>query len=440
MARTMSSSAPKWPRVPRMDGSMDRFLDQRDLASRPRAKSYGPAETLGVATAPAFGHAPRFTFGGGVSRMSDFEPRRAELARMASSGRIMVPANKEAPPARRPRPARGFGSAPRLALRGGAFELPISPGPAAYDVPRNLEPAPDWAHASLMQWGVRTAQRSQVINYTATDAGPGERMAEHLFDLASTPCALFGERLKEHAQDYVPEPGTYPLPTSVGVGPAFSVGPGPRANLEAGVGARSPGHVYDPYTQQAPRQPPRDTFGSSIRLHVADVVNPDYPPGPGSHQVRKDASAKDTPSAAWPKDQKLKKVSGMGPVGYPSPGDYWPSPPKTRASAIHLPLTPYFEDKPGPGEYSPDIRFSKEVAPAWAPMSGRTDPRRSPFEKRNGNEEFSAALLRRAAEAATEMAQTQGTVQLDRLAFVPAGPKWSMTVRRATKELGPQTL
>merc|ERR1712039_883062 len=89
---------------------------------------------------------------------------------------------------------------------------------------------------------------------------------------------------------------------------------------------------------------------------------------------------------------------------------------------------------PGPADYEPSVHLCNEAPAAWATLSSRTAPRKSPFEVggNSGRDKASDALLRRAAAAAAEAAEKEGygDPHAARLAFAASGPKYSMYARR----------
>merc|ERR1740121_822866 len=101
--------------------------------------------------------------------------------------------------------------------------------------------------------------------------------------------------------------------------------------------ARSPGPAhYRPSDNEVVAHQKHAVFGTSERRHDSDDVDPDEPPGPGTHKVRKDPKPTDKPSAGLPKGEK-GKLTGLGPIGYPSPGEYQPKLPKAGSKTIHVP-------------------------------------------------------------------------------------------------------
>merc|ERR1719215_860186 len=111
------------------------------------------------------------------------------------------------------------------------MDLPVSPGPAAYEVPRVADPVPEWGSSSLMTWGLRTEDRPDMKNASWSDVGPGDHIADHPFK-ASRPSCIFGHPLRKPTRDNYPDPGAYDLQGSIGDGPSYSVGPGQRTHFQ----------------------------------------------------------------------------------------------------------------------------------------------------------------------------------------------------------------
>lgn len=425
-------------KAPRFEGSMDRFLAPRERVGHPRAKSYQPAETIGEATVPAYNKAPRYSFGGGKSRMSEQDDRREQLAQLAiASAEEKMKAMGLKPQqahgrAQRQRSApqlsRGFGSQVRLRHQGGAMQLPITPGPSAYEVPRDCDPVPLWSTTAQRPWGKRTAERPELRNPTATDVAPGEHTADHPFQ-ASRPSPIFGHPLTKLTRDNFPDPAAYELPSSIGAGVAYSMAPSLRTER---VESQAPGPGrYDPRNGVTDPHSFHATFGSVERRHASDEIDPDEPPGPGAHSVRRDLKVSDQPGARFGRDMKLKTFPGMGPVGFPGPGNYTLPNPTGRAAGLHDNLPRSVELRPGPGEYDPDDTVGKQAAPACGAML-RTAPRRTGFGQETSSvERVSEAMLRRCAAEVAQAAEEAGyhSKKEDKIAFVPSGPKFSFTGR-----------
>eukprot|EP00930_Biecheleria_cincta_P039392 TRINITY_DN27090_c0_g1_i1.p1 TRINITY_DN27090_c0_g1~~TRINITY_DN27090_c0_g1_i1.p1 ORF type:complete len:583 (-),score=71.20 TRINITY_DN27090_c0_g1_i1:113-1861(-) len=419
--------------VPRLEGSKDRFLDPREHAKSPRAKSYGPAQTIAEGTAPCFPHSPKFSFGGGNSRAPDSEPaiQPTVKPRNESNGATAALANRRS---KRKVMCRGFGSAPRCQVKGGPMELPISPGPAVYDLTRECDKVPEWSSKSRIPWGHRTGSRSTLINPTASDAGPGEYTADHPFQSSAPPPKILHvfKGIPDSRRDY-PAAGTYEVRKDIGADKKFqySFGTGSRPNMFKGT--CSPGHVYDPTLKGVDPEPRSASWGTAERRHISDTVDPDEPPGPGAHTIRREYKATDKPSAGLPRDEKqFRKMGGMGPLGFPGPGDYAiPSDRLGKPVGLHLPLKEYRENYPAGTDYDPSFALTNPTPLEPRPMH-RTAPRKSPFDvAESGSSGAAEALLKRA------LAQVGGdAVKPDKDAmpkFASSTPKWSFSPKRPPK-------
>merc|ERR1712217_366466 len=228
-----------------------------------------------------------------------------------------------------------------------------------------------------------------------------------------------------------PGAGTYEIPTSMGTASSYSIGNGQRSQFGED-GGKSPGPAhYMPSDCGITAHEKAAVFGSCERRHECEDVDPDEPPGPGTHKLK---SALSTRSPGLPTAAKGKTVVGMGPVGYPSPGDYCVDVPRKAGKTIHLPCPRQPEIIPGPTDYDPSVHLGHEAAPEPGPIAPRTAPRKSPFDMGNssGRDKASDAILRRAAAAAAEAAEREGygDPHAARLAFAASGPKYSMYARR----------
>lgn len=415
-------------KAPRMEGSHDRMLSPRQRTGHPRAKSYQPAEGLGHGTSAHFWHAPRYSFGGGKIRVAEEPPSPDKKSKM---GQTLKPSEMWVQPRKRRQLSRGFGTEVRLRHRGGALDLPVSPGPAAYEVPRDADPVPVWAPSSLSPWGYRTAGRSEIVNPTATDAGPGEYTANHPFQVAA-PSPTFGLHVRELAKDNFPDPTAYDVPTSMGTGVAYGIGPGQRSKWSFGD-MPGPG-AYSPTLEGVDPHSYHTIFGTVERRHEADEVDPDEPPGPGAHMVRREPKASDKPSVGMPQADSRKYVVGMGPLGVPGPGHYKIELSEGKRMGVHFPLTRSPDKNPGPGEYNPSDHLQRQAAPTPNPLH-YTAPRKSPFgQEGSGTEKSSEAILRRCAMEVAKTAEEKGFGVKERkeksLAFAPSGPSHSFGARR----------
>lgn len=331
---------------------------------------------------------------------------------------------------------RGFGTEVRLRHRGGFQDLPISPGPAAYEVPRECDAMPQWGSQSLLPLGKRTGERSQLALKLSTDAGPGGYIEDHPFQ-AAAPSALFGLRLNVPVASNAnfPDPCAYDIPTKMGVAPAYSMGQR-GAPLERTPDG--PGPVYDPRMESVFPHTAGAVFGTVERRHECDEVDPDEPPGPGSYQLSRQYRASDKPSTGWPKAERKGARAMMGPMGVPGPGEYQ-LPQHSRGAAVSMggALPGKVEPSIGPGHYGiPSDHLCRQSAPGYRPLH-QTAIRQGPFGAAKGfGEKASEAVL---AECAMEVAKTAqamgfGTKKCDdTLTFKPVGPKYSMAPRRTDK-------
>lgn len=426
----------------RMDTTLDRFIDPPGFRSRtayPPAIAYAPAVILGEGTNPAFHRAPHFSFGGGASRTvekrKEDEGGRTHAQTAAARQRTLelIAERKEK---RKTVLARNFGSAPRLAVKGGALEMPFSPGPAAYELPRDGDPDAEWVQASKVPWGKRTGPRGTINDRSATDAGPGEHSAAHPFTGASKPSPIFGHRPHTKAPAVVPGPGAYPGVVLTRGGKPCTIGRGHRGSIADELVGRSPGPArYEVEDGRIQRQTFHATFGNVERRHFTEDVDPDEPPGPGAHKVRRDF-ASDATNVGLPKSEKMKTVPGMLPPWSPLPGAHSPKLPtkgrdsgKTMGMPLPLPA-PQPQKTPGPTDYNTDSLLVRDRAPEFASMAGRTAERRSEFDLSNSAQQADDQIQRVAAAVDKEMeAQGRGVKQRDEYAFVPGGPSISMAGR-----------
>mmetsp|Transcript_25359 Transcript_25359/g.45940 ORF Transcript_25359/g.45940 Transcript_25359/m.45940 type:complete len:585 (+) Transcript_25359:74-1828(+) len=422
--------------VTRFDGSSDRSLPTREHAAEPRAKSYQPARTIGESTAPILHHAPLWSFGGGKSRMADLEQtdvpvREKPKPQTADSKRALSLDNRKS---KRKQMSRGFGSQVRCQVRGGPMEiqLRVTPGPANYNLAREGDKIPDWSASSRIPWGNRSATRPQMINYTASDVGPGEYTADHPFHV-SRPTPKFGMAATDAPDSRKKYPGPkYDLGTTMGEGLKYGMGPGQRTKL--GGETPSPGPVYNPTLKGVDPNPRAAPWGSytSARAHPCDGVDPDDPPGPGTHNIGKVYKATDKPSTGLPRDEKqFRKIGGAGPEGLPSPGDYpLPQPRLGKPIALHLPIETPIRITPACTDYDPKIDYALFTkAPEPRPLH-RTAPRKSIFDMSSGGSAGAAELLLQRALKATGGA---GPKKEEEKPFGASSPKYSLAARRYTK-------
>jgi len=415
-------------KAPRLDGSLERTILPRQRARFPCGKSYDAAETMGSSAAVSFMHAPRYSFGGGKSRQE--KPKAtSETRRRAQAA---PPAKQQHHKKAKVQLCRGFGSEVRLRYRGGAMELPISPGPAAYDMPRECDAIAEWMPSSLLPWGKRTAQRPQIRNPTATDAGPGEYIADHGFHF-SRPGALIGQQLPDlHPPSIQPPPTAYDLPTSIGQGVSCVMGSGTRSGLRPNS-VPGPG-TYDPKPEDGSYPHAAHTvFGDERRPLMGDDVDPDEPPGPGVYKVREDPLQNGVLTRAWPTDAKLKRIAGMGPLGVPAPDAYDIVRPPGKQIGIHFPLDRPVEKRPGPTDYDPGVESQWTRNPA-ANSVRYTAPRRSPFEQFSDTQKSSEEMIKRCAEEVAKLAEEERSLdpslKEEEPAFFTSGPSHSFGARR----------
>lgn len=413
--------------APRLGGSLDRFMEHPARASRPKPKQYDPVVTLGSETTPAYRHEPVYSFGGGTSRMADMEPRAKSLRNLAAEAAKATAASareSSAPLAKARKPggrqlARGFGTQPRLPVKGGPLQLAFSPGPAAYEVPRDADPDPLWSSSSVAPWGKRTGTRPNMGRKLDCKAGPGDHVAEYGFNHPAKPTPLFGHPLRKPTPQnaHWPEPGRYEVPTSVGVAPAYSIGSGPRGKGGKVVEGPAPG-TYDVEGHLGDGGY-AFSFSKTERVHESDLVDPDEPPGPGAHEMQRCPLPKEIVNIGSFKmtDERGKKIPGMGPEG-PGPGHYRPTKEKHPTPLVAFPLPRKPEDLPGPGQYDHEaaIRLTEETLPSW--RLDTTAKRKPPW------------LTGTSASDAMSMALATDSNQPSKTAFRPGGPRYSMPPRR----------
>eukprot|EP00927_Polykrikos_kofoidii_P006691 TRINITY_DN12704_c0_g1_i1.p1 TRINITY_DN12704_c0_g1~~TRINITY_DN12704_c0_g1_i1.p1 ORF type:complete len:538 (-),score=77.35 TRINITY_DN12704_c0_g1_i1:62-1675(-) len=410
--------------VSRLDGGSDRFIDHPQRVSSPRPKQYEPASAMGEDTSSSMIKAPSWSFGGGNTRMPE------EKRVLPTSGRpIPKPKNRGAMLPEGPMqrelakfkkmtkgPSRGFGSEMRLPIRGGSMQLAMSPGPAAYEVPRDNDLAPQWSVSTLTPWGKRTGGRPACLNATATDAGPGEYTADHEMQ-SNRPGCKFGQPLQKLKQFETPDPGRYDVPSTIGVAPKFSIGAGNRGTLSRANDGPGPG-AYDPNVNVVQKDSYCTTFGRAARAHPADDVDADEPPGPGAHDVRAfHSKPQENPSAGWPMEQKLKSPPGMGPK---TPGPVYdiPSGLSKRGTSLAGRFVRTQEVLPSPTDYDPMSSLTTPASPSWG-SPARTAPRRGFWESYGTGDEARGSKLKPAP-----------------IDFKPQGARWTMAPRRPLQHGG----
>lgn len=408
--------------VARLDTTEVRCGEDQLHAGNPKAKCYPAARTIGEGTAPIYHHAPLFSFRGGKSRLDGLQKTDLQRSRSLtlSTGFSDQALRRRS---RRKKLSRGFGSEVRFSPNGGVFSMPTSPGPAAYSVPRAMDKLPEWSTESRIPWGIRTGERAPLLNPTATDAGPGEHSADHPFQAAG-PSPKIGHTLQEltDTRKGYPAPGHYAVETSIGTGPSFSIGSGSRSDtFKADPSMPCPGS-YNPNPELF-REKRTTAFSKSLRTHFSECIDPDDPPGPGAHNIRKEPPLRST---AWPKDEKLKEVPGQGPKDRPGPGAYDVADTKTSGWTLapRLPA-PKIKTLPSPTDYDPSFELTLQASPSVGAPS-RTAPRKSIFETGSVTEASSAALLKKALAS-------NGPVQEAPVVYQSTTPSWSLGARRSPK-------
>eukprot|EP00929_Paragymnodinium_shiwhaense_P000357 TRINITY_DN100602_c0_g1_i1.p1 TRINITY_DN100602_c0_g1~~TRINITY_DN100602_c0_g1_i1.p1 ORF type:complete len:559 (-),score=109.57 TRINITY_DN100602_c0_g1_i1:85-1761(-) len=414
--------------VPRLDGGLDRMADLPERKDQPKPKMYDPAPTIGEATAVIIPHAPKWSFGGGKSRM-DFDKKPAlKMKKSASDSQAVKELKKFRAQVKATTPSRGFGSEIRCRVKGGPMELPWTPGPAAYETERSFDMKPQWSPSTLVPWGTRTGSRPVLRFPTATDAGPGEYTAHHPMAQTS-PAPIFAHPLRERMVATLPGPGQYPIPTRVGDAPKWKMGSGKRQEMVKDNGNPGPG-TYRPDLTSIDPDSFCAFFGESKRGHECDDIDPDEPPGPGSHDVVPAWSPATTRTPGFPKEEKLKKTPGLGPQGLPGPGLYKLSPSidtsEGKGMSIGV-LRPVKQEVTlGPGQYSPEYKQVNQSGPEWKSL-GRTAPRRAPWETVGNSQED------KQMDKVNKMLRESGTEPKlpgeSLLKFKPQGPKWSIQRR-----------
>jgi len=407
----------------------------------PVAKAYDPAETIGDGTVPIYRHMPKYSFGGGKSRL--YEEEREKKNRDLVEGKMGTGIS----PARKPTMAksnsapqklelkkrkvlnRGFGSACRLQLRGGPMELPISPGPAAYEVPRECDLVPGWSSSTLVPWGRRTAPRANVAKVTATDAGPGEYTADHGFQCTS-PCHQFGIRLTEPITDNFPGAGTYPSKSYICDGPEFSLGARSALQEPPQMGREGPGPgAHQPRMESVYPHTASAVFGTGPQNETYPEVDPDEPPGPGYYSLLKRYTAKDRPSAGLPQAPRGDAL-GLGPQGLPGPGEYPLPREKQRGGVMGVPLKPgKVDNPPGPGYYTYSDHLTRPSVAGCKSLHHK--------EARGSLFNFKQSATEKATEAMLQECTAEVGPQTDAknaIAFAPSGPSFSFGARRPGPE------
>jgi hypothetical protein len=342
--------------------------------------------------------------------------------------------------------SRGFGSQVRLQVKGGPMELPISPGPGAYEVPRSGDPDPIWASSGRngrsCSWSNAKSERSKLMMPTASDVGPGEYVLDHpdLPFKAASPAPIFGHRLREISKpEYLgTDPARYDHKSSVGDAvivdlatgekntkfvardaPKFSMGTGKRGEK---FGHSGPGpDQYNPLDYNGMRLTgPSITFSKSERQHVSDLIDPDEPPGPGAHEVRvpKLTNRHTSTAGTLGKEIKMKdaRVAGPGPAGAPS---------TMKIAGIQkdhctfgVPLPRPVDETPGVGEYHVKDHLVTPSSPSYGFSIGKRPP---PWREVEQPPVFEL-------KSGEKLIMTNVPIQ-----FQPSGPKWTM--QKGRKEI-----
>jgi len=146
------------------------------------------------------------------------------------------------------------------------------------------------------------------------------------------------------------------------------VGAGKRQNMSRTSLIPGPAQ-YSPKADVTFEYAPMMSFSRSERQHISELIDPDEPPGPGSHTVRRDPKVTDKPSAGLPKDIKMRHVPCIGPEG-PGPG-VLPSflDKKGRSIGVHL-HRPVVE-MPGPTDTAGDIPHDTDLLTQHSSLLGK---------------------------------------------------------------------
>lgn len=396
-----------------------------------------PARALGAEISPVFEEAPSFSFGGGALLGDELQRRREEIARatrlaeVQRSELLKLERRRRARKAARAPVSRGFGSAERLQTRGGPLELPESPGPAQYVVPRHHDTAPEWSASSRTPWGKRTEPRRGGASHLPTaagDVGPGEYTAQHAFSGTQRPCAKFGLPRREPTRGPHPDPTAYtPHATSIGTAQAFSMGTGEQSASRPVPPGPGPAQYFGE-RRVAPR-PPHADFGSSTLVqhpHPADEVDPlGPPPGPGQYEV---ATSWGEASPGGAIGRRLETVEGTFHALSPAPDAYSPKPlrgscgmPMSRVKREVADPSPAPDPNSpqGPGDYSPSFEAASAVASPPRPLIGG----KNRLGAEQTNKRSRKELLH---EEMVEAMKAKGYLKPKPRPFVPAGPQWSL--------------
>lgn len=383
----------------------------------------------------AYAGAPKWSFAGGRPRVGNGGKRSQSLGDVTGVGLVVVPdsenegageatrhageadlrrqgAPRKSPLKAKKKLCRGFGSQTRLPMKGSMYQMPYSPGPAAYDVPRDCDLKPLWSAETLVPWGKRTEQRPECSFRTSTDAGPGEHTAHHPFyGPFPTKAAVFGHPLREPAAENHVDT-QYDLPSFITDGPQIKFGTGSRPDFTGGeiAGRVSPDAYHPDYKSIHPAVRGAG-FGTSLRAHESEAVDPDEPPGPGAHEVRRGYAAEDKPGTGLGRAERKTTgdTRGCGADAFYNVQ----SGPCGQGCSMGLPRGRREDNIPGPGTYDPSDHLCYDTPPAWV-SPAYTAVRRMEGEK-----------VGRALE------ESRGSkLKPVYPHFVPGGPKFSLGRRR----------
>jgi len=425
--------------APRLDGAMLRLEQPFQRAALPRAKSYEPAKTLGGDCSAAYNRSPHFSFGGGKSRCPD--PKNKEhLAHIAKTFGATKGKGKPNPvtlmdlkdavisKSRKTTGSfvRGFGSEPRLSTNTGPNGPIIhGPGPGGYEIARACDAEPVWlanARSKSAIWSKRTEERKGMRAPTSNppNVGPGDP----LYPKSAGASYVFGHPAKDMALPNWEglDPMRYTKGSTLSTHHEYSIGKAKRPGLSIPKITPSPDAYGVPNNDLSYNISPPITFMKSERMHPSDLVDPDEPPGPGSHVVRVDPKASDKPSAGLGKEEPRGKVpapfNGPGPGHYPLPSSFDPTTGKTPGIPLPRPILP----SPGPAATHDQDLPTRQSSPAWGELGNRTSTRKPPwriqeqppvFEMKSGEKLMAASVPND---------------------FKPTGPRWKMAPRRPEKK------
>lgn len=156
---------------------------------------------------------------------------------------------------------------------------------------------------------------------------------------------MIGHRLRARPLSPVPAPATEALPWD---GPSISMGPMGAGRDYTTLG---PGPKYLPNMMDSTWPLPHgQVFGSTARQHPSDDVWPDWPPGPGAHDINRDLVPGNSVSQGIGGRARMWEAKGCQELPAPGAHDLPECDPGRRSSlSFHLPLAEEFF--PGPGEY-----------------------------------------------------------------------------------------